>query len=492
MNGHADVTALLNADTGNTVATYYYDAFGTITEETNGILPEGEKVNNPFRYSGYQYDEETELYYLNARMYDSKIARFLQEDTYRGQANDPLSLNLYTYCSNNPLIYWDPTGHVASNVTINGKKIGNAQVNNNVTTGNVRDLATALGGEVGYDPKTKIASMTLNGETIKYDTKTVKNGVGIDSNGNPFYVSKDGHIQTSVRDMAKIADVEDSIEWGTKKNTPYVNINTPKPSTSSSSNSYVPPAEKPSEPDYQPSKPTNDAGNNSNTGNTTPTVYIIPTPDDFVYTENYPDSAQAVIERTERTDIENKGIEKVDEYIKNKIYNVVYKDMCVDMYTIDDHSLLADYYYKKRKTQNDIDVWYVLSGAADLAIIVVTKGVIEGILSMYSPDPSVTGIVGTLGLENSKKLNSVERQIDYLESNAFEHFILYEVASERLVDKLVEYKEELVKIDYSDAYGDSAREFKQAMFDYVNEIIYINENYKESKTAIEKKLNSLK
>ena len=44
-------------------------------------------------------------------MYDPKIARFLQEDTYRGEANDPLSLNLYTYCNNNPLIYYDPTGH---------------------------------------------------------------------------------------------------------------------------------------------------------------------------------------------------------------------------------------------------------------------------------------------------------------------------------------------------------------------------------------------
>ncbi|NLJ97410.1 MAG: hypothetical protein GX321_09690, partial [Clostridiales bacterium] len=50
-------------------------------------------------------------YYLNARMYDPKIARFLQEDTYTGQADDPLSLNLYTYCANNPIIYWDPTGH---------------------------------------------------------------------------------------------------------------------------------------------------------------------------------------------------------------------------------------------------------------------------------------------------------------------------------------------------------------------------------------------
>jgi hypothetical protein len=35
----------------------------------------------------------------------------MQEDTYLGSQGDPLSLNLYTYCVNNPLIYFDPTGH---------------------------------------------------------------------------------------------------------------------------------------------------------------------------------------------------------------------------------------------------------------------------------------------------------------------------------------------------------------------------------------------
>ncbi len=103
-NGHADVTALLTTD-GTIAGTYYYDAFGNITEQTGD-------VNNSITYAGYQYDEETGLYYLNARMYDPKIARFLQEDTYRGQQNDPLSLNLYTYCANEPIKYWDPTGHL--------------------------------------------------------------------------------------------------------------------------------------------------------------------------------------------------------------------------------------------------------------------------------------------------------------------------------------------------------------------------------------------
>lgn len=87
-NGHADVTALLKTD-GSIAGTYYYDAFGNITDTTG-------TVNNSVTYAGYQYDKETGLYYLNARYYDP---------------NDPLSLNLYTYCSNNPIIYTDPTGH---------------------------------------------------------------------------------------------------------------------------------------------------------------------------------------------------------------------------------------------------------------------------------------------------------------------------------------------------------------------------------------------
>ncbi len=105
-NGHADVTALINASNGATTATYDYDSFGNILSKT-GL------TSNSVLYAGYQYDTETGLYYLNSRMYDPVIARFLQEDTYGGNPKDPLSLNRYTYCSNSPLVYYDPTGHVA-------------------------------------------------------------------------------------------------------------------------------------------------------------------------------------------------------------------------------------------------------------------------------------------------------------------------------------------------------------------------------------------
>ena len=50
-------------------------------------------------------------YYLRARYYDPKLGRFINEDTYEGQINNPLTLNVYTYCINNPMIYHDPSGH---------------------------------------------------------------------------------------------------------------------------------------------------------------------------------------------------------------------------------------------------------------------------------------------------------------------------------------------------------------------------------------------
>jgi RHS repeat-associated protein len=83
---------------------YDYDIFG------RPILTI-EAYASSIRYAGEFYDVEVGLYYLRARYYDPYIGRFVSEDTYRGQANDPLSLNLYAYVLNNPLIYWDPTGH---------------------------------------------------------------------------------------------------------------------------------------------------------------------------------------------------------------------------------------------------------------------------------------------------------------------------------------------------------------------------------------------
>jgi len=88
-NGHGDVTAL--TDGANTIqATYYYDAFSVHKEttKTGGMVSTGD---NPFRFGGYMFDDETGLYYLQSRFYDAGIARFLQEDTYWNTHNSIVS-----------------------------------------------------------------------------------------------------------------------------------------------------------------------------------------------------------------------------------------------------------------------------------------------------------------------------------------------------------------------------------------------------------------
>lgn len=103
-NAHGDVVNLVS-DTGEKIKTYHYDAFGV---EKNMV----DEDTNPFRYCGEYFDKETNTIYLRARYYDASIGRFISRDTNVGKDTDPLSLNLYTYCRNNPVIFTDESGHV--------------------------------------------------------------------------------------------------------------------------------------------------------------------------------------------------------------------------------------------------------------------------------------------------------------------------------------------------------------------------------------------
>ena len=102
-NAHGDVI-LLTDEMGDILRSYEYDAFG----REWGAL---DTDNNPFRYCGEYFDKQTETVYLRARYYDSAYGRFTQQDGWEyANFGDPLSLNLYTYCWNNPVLYADYTG----------------------------------------------------------------------------------------------------------------------------------------------------------------------------------------------------------------------------------------------------------------------------------------------------------------------------------------------------------------------------------------------
>ena len=77
-------------------------------------IANGLKEKNIFIYKGYCYDEETDLYYLNARYYSPIICRFIScDDVSYIDLKSVNGLNLYAYCFNNPVMYTDPSGHLA-------------------------------------------------------------------------------------------------------------------------------------------------------------------------------------------------------------------------------------------------------------------------------------------------------------------------------------------------------------------------------------------
>lgn len=88
-----------------------YDAWGYILDEycTDALVAYG----NPLRYKDYNYDVDSDLYYLQSRFYDAEMSRFINADdpmltdTKNGNV---LSTNMYSYCENDPVNNCDPTG----------------------------------------------------------------------------------------------------------------------------------------------------------------------------------------------------------------------------------------------------------------------------------------------------------------------------------------------------------------------------------------------
>lgn len=95
-DGLGSVTDLTDS-AGTTAKSYSYDAYGNILESPG-------TVDQPYTYTGREFDSESGLYYYRARYYDSVTGRFLQKDPvglYGG-------MNLYRYVRANPLNLIDP------------------------------------------------------------------------------------------------------------------------------------------------------------------------------------------------------------------------------------------------------------------------------------------------------------------------------------------------------------------------------------------------
>jgi RHS repeat-associated protein len=96
----------LSDDAGAVVARYHLDAWGRYRSPS-----ELDASANRFGFTGYLFDQETDLYWAKARFYDPEYGRFTSQDSVLGDIDRPPSLHRYFYGHANPLRYVDPTGH---------------------------------------------------------------------------------------------------------------------------------------------------------------------------------------------------------------------------------------------------------------------------------------------------------------------------------------------------------------------------------------------
>ena len=159
-----NLLALLDSS-GNIVVQYKYDAWGnhTVTDANGNAITDADHIGNlnPFRYRGYYFDCETGFYFLQTRYYDPEVGRFLNMDSI--EYADPESvngINLYAYCINDPVNYYDPSGHFIISLIV-GLTIAGA-----VIGGTVSGISAYNNGARGWEVVGAVAEGAVVGGAI--------------------------------------------------------------------------------------------------------------------------------------------------------------------------------------------------------------------------------------------------------------------------------------------------------------------------------------
>ena len=97
-DAEGNVRGVINT-AGTVVASYDYSPQGELVGSTGSVV-------NPYRYKGREWDAEAGLYFMRARYYDPKVARFVSEDPI-GVAG---GMGLYVFGGGDPVNHSDPSG----------------------------------------------------------------------------------------------------------------------------------------------------------------------------------------------------------------------------------------------------------------------------------------------------------------------------------------------------------------------------------------------
>ena len=109
-NLQGDVVGIVDS-AGSLVVEYKYDAWGKPTlVRTLTTAYEALAELNPFRYRGYVWDDEIQMYWLRNRYYWPKVQRFVNLDIILGNIGTVLAHSGWLYCLNKPTLYVDSDG----------------------------------------------------------------------------------------------------------------------------------------------------------------------------------------------------------------------------------------------------------------------------------------------------------------------------------------------------------------------------------------------
>jgi RHS repeat-associated protein len=114
---HLRSSAVITDSNGTATETTIYEPFGIMRAHTGS-------TTSTYKFTDQELDAENGLYNYDARFYDPVIGRFISPDSMIPQPYNPQSLNRYSYCNNNPLIYTDPSGHALWDIAVDGQIIG--------------------------------------------------------------------------------------------------------------------------------------------------------------------------------------------------------------------------------------------------------------------------------------------------------------------------------------------------------------------------------
>jgi RHS repeat-associated protein len=174
-DGLGSVTAITDSS-GSIVQTYVYDAFGKIVNQTGSI-------ENPYTYTGREWDEKAGLYYYRARYYDANTGRFIQNDPIGFTGGD---VNFYVYVQNNPVNFIDPHGLLSVDFGI-GAQIGIVDITYGFFSGLKKNLTLPGVGFGGFfcinlcddkGPDTNCSKYPLDDETLEQLPITYSVGTG--------------------------------------------------------------------------------------------------------------------------------------------------------------------------------------------------------------------------------------------------------------------------------------------------------------------------